>query len=123
MRALVPDSADNATHTQAAISFLHLFKCIACADGSVTGVPVCNLKSHSRMFTCRIPHVRVHVKSGLPIGAGLGSSAAFAVCVAAALLDMAKIITPLHRGSASTTLATKWFVTANGAFFTDVERH
>ena len=43
-----------------------------------------------------LPSVVVHLTSDLPTGAGLGSSAAFAVCLSSAFLTQAGLITPLE---------------------------
>eukprot|EP00041_Stephanoeca_diplocostata_P040103 m.1638621 g.1638621 ORF g.1638621 m.1638621 type:complete len:447 (-) comp29351_c0_seq1:52-1392(-) len=64
---------DMTVESLAVVAFWHLFTSIACADGNV-------------------PAVAVTVRSQLPIGAGLGSSAAYSVCLAAGLLDACHVI-------------------------------
>eukprot|EP00042_Codosiga_hollandica_P023798 m.96167 g.96167 ORF g.96167 m.96167 type:complete len:238 (-) comp51318_c0_seq2:55-768(-) len=80
LQHFVSSSYTNAPPHQAnaALAFLYLLRSIA-----------------TQAFVDASVGVRIHVNSNLPIGAGLGSSAAFSVCVAASLLVVIQQITPL----------------------------
>lgn len=73
------------TRDLAVISFLYLF-CRICGKKDEIG---------------ELPTLHFRMLSQLPVGAGLGSSAAFSVCMASVLLQHAGLITPHTNSSAS----------------------
>ncbi|KAH9525431.1 hypothetical protein Btru_001414 [Bulinus truncatus] len=78
------DPENNETKNLAIISFLYAYFCI--------------LKNKSQL-----PALTAHFKSELPVGAGLGSSAAFSVSLSAALLQMAGYIDSIKTEDGNTS--------------------
>lgn len=76
LRLFLGYSDTETTKRLAVMAFLYLYLCIAGRNG-------------------KFPILDVLVSSALPPGAGLGSSAAFSVCLAAGLLTWAKAVSPI----------------------------
>ena len=79
---------------QASLAFLYLYMVLAKDFESTTRCVFSRYRMHALMYPAYRPSFTLTIRATLPVGAGLGSSAAFSVCSATALMLITGRISP-----------------------------